>query len=61
MNEHTLCTLPKRAAELAVQSQKENKTIRQLVIEQKIMSTEEFDILISPESVNQLGFRNKRQ
>ena len=51
----------KRALELAVQSQKENKTIRKLVIEQKIMTSEEFDLLISPESVNQLGFRNKKR
>jgi aspartate ammonia-lyase len=50
----------KRALELAAQSQKENKTIRKLVIEQKIMTSEEFDLLISPESVNQLGFRNKK-
>ena len=50
----------KNALELINQSQKENKTIREVVIEQKIMSSEEFDLLISPESVNQLGFRNKK-
>jgi aspartate ammonia-lyase len=49
-----------RASELAAQAHKENKTIRQLVIEQKIMSIEEFDAMISPESVNQLGFREKK-
>jgi aspartate ammonia-lyase len=51
----------KRALEIAVQSQKENKTIRRLVIEHNIMSEQEFDELISPESVNQLGFRTKRK
>ena len=50
----------KAALELVTQSQEENKTIRQLVIEKNIMSSEEFDLLISPESVNQLGFRNKK-
>jgi aspartate ammonia-lyase len=49
----------KKALEIAIQSQKENKTIRQLVTEHKIMSEKEFEELISPESVNQLGFRNK--
>ena len=48
-----------KASELAVQSKEENKTIRQLVLEQNIMSTEKFDELISPESVNRLGFRKK--
>jgi aspartate ammonia-lyase len=49
----------KKALEIAIQSQKENKTIRQLVTEHKIMSENEFEELISPESVNQLGFRKK--
>lgn len=49
-----------KASELATRSQKENKTIRSLVIEHNLMSIEEFDLLISPESVNQLGFRKKK-
>ncbi len=50
-----------KASELAVQSKEENKTIRQLVLEQNILSEEKFDELISPESINQLGFRNKKE
>lgn len=49
-----------KASELAMQSKEENKTIRRLVLERNIMSMEEFDKLISPESVNRLGFRNKK-
>lgn len=43
------CTIAKKAKEL-------NKSIRELVLDEGLMSAEEFDAIISPESVCKLGF-----
>jgi aspartate ammonia-lyase len=46
-------------AEIAKQAAAEKKTIRQIVLERKLLSEAEFDALISPEAVCQLGQREK--
>ena len=45
---------------IARQAQKEQKTIRQVVLESKVMSEQEFNRLISPEAVCQLGFKKQK-
>ena len=45
----------KQSQEIAASAKKENKTIRQIVLERKIMSESEFDSLISPRKVTMLG------
>jgi aspartate ammonia-lyase len=46
-----------KCATIAKQAKEENKTIRQLVIEQKLLTEERFMELISPEAVTRLGFK----
>jgi aspartate ammonia-lyase len=46
-------------AEIAKQATAEHKTIRQIVLERKLMVESEFDALISPEAVCQLGQKAK--
>ncbi|MBC8377999.1 MAG: aspartate ammonia-lyase [Planctomycetes bacterium] len=46
-----------KASQIAKQAKERNKTIRQIVTEQKLLSNEQFDELISPEAVCRLGFR----
>jgi aspartate ammonia-lyase len=43
---------------ITAQAKKENKTIRQIVLEQKFLSNKQFDDLISPEAVCRLGFKH---
>jgi aspartate ammonia-lyase len=45
----------KTAQEIAVAAKNENKTIRQIVLQRKIMNEAEFDSLISPQNVTKLG------
>ncbi len=45
-----------RACTIAKEAQQQNRTIRQIVIEQGIMSAEQFEQLISPEAVCRLGY-----
>jgi aspartate ammonia-lyase len=45
----------KTAQEVAAAAKKENKTIRQIVLQRKIMNETEFDSLISPQKVTMLG------
>ena len=47
-----------KCAGITVQAKEQNKTIRQIVLEQKLLSNEQFDELISPEAVCRLGFKN---
>ena len=47
----------KRAQQLAQQSTQQNKTIRQLAIEQELITEERFDTIISAENVTKLGFK----
>ena len=46
-------------AQITAQAKEKNKTIRQIVLEQKILSKEQFDELISPEAVCRLGFKKQ--
>lgn len=46
-------------SQIAGQANKQNKTIRQVVLEQKLLSNEQFDALVSPEAVCRLGFRKQ--
>jgi len=48
-----------RCAKIAKLAATNGKTVRQLVLEQNLMSQSEFDALISPEAVCRLG--HKRQ
>ncbi len=48
-----------KAAAIAKQAAAENKTIRQVVTEQKILTNDQFDQLISPEAVCRLGFKKQ--
>ncbi len=43
-------------SKIVKQANQQNKTIRQLVLEQNLLSEPEFDQAISPEAVNKLGF-----
>jgi aspartate ammonia-lyase len=45
----------KTAQEIATSAKNENKTIRQIILERRIMSESEFDSLISPQKVTMLG------
>lgn len=44
-----------RCAQIAKLAQSFGKTIRQIVLEQKLISETEFDAFISPEAVGRLG------
>ena len=44
-----------RASEIAFEAHRSGKTVRQVVLEQHILSGEEFDALITPEAVCRLG------
>jgi aspartate ammonia-lyase len=48
-----------RCAEIAKLSQSSDKTIRQIVLEQKLMTEADFDALISPEAVCRLGHKTE--
>lgn len=41
---------------VTMEAKKENKSIREIVLQQKLLSKDEFESLISPEAVNKLGF-----
>jgi aspartate ammonia-lyase len=43
------------AQEVASAAQRDKKTIRQVVLERKLLTAEEFDLLIGPEATNRLG------
>jgi len=43
-------------SELAIEMKKTKKNLRELILEKKLLTEEEFDELISPENVNKLGF-----
>jgi aspartate ammonia-lyase len=45
-----------KAQEIAARAHSEGKTVREIVMEEKWMSSEQFDALISPEGVTRLGF-----
>ena len=45
-----------KCAAVVQQSKKENKSIREIILEQKLMDQEAFETMISPEAVNKLGF-----
>jgi aspartate ammonia-lyase len=45
-----------RAQEVAVRARAERKSIREIVLQQGLLSAEDFDRLTSPESVSRLGF-----
>jgi len=44
-----------RAQEVAIRSRAEGKSIREVVLQQGLLSSEDFDRLVSPESVSRLG------
>lgn len=46
-------------SQIARQAKEQNKTIRQIVLEQQLLSNEQFNELISPEAVCRLGFRKQ--
>lgn len=46
-----------KASQVAKLAAEQNKNIRQIVTEQKLLTSEQFDALISPEAVCRLGFR----
>lgn len=46
-----------KSSQIAKAAKKQNKTIRQIVLEQNLISKNEFDQLISPEAVCRLGFK----
>lgn len=48
-----------KCSQIARTAKEQNKTVRQIVIEQKLMSPQEFDQCISPEAVCRLGFTKK--
>jgi len=48
-----------KACQCAVQAQSDKKTIRQIVLEQGLLSQEQFDELIRPETVCRLGMPDK--
>lgn len=48
-------------ADIAKQAAAEKKSIRQIVLERNLLTETEFDALISPEAVCQLGHKNKGQ
>jgi aspartate ammonia-lyase len=48
------------AASLAAEVESTGKTLRQIVVERELFTPEEFDALISPERVNQLGSSPKK-
>lgn len=50
----------KKAGEIIELAQKNNKTIKQIIIEKNILSPDEFEHLISPENVTKLGFNHKQ-
>ncbi len=45
-----------RCSEIAKMAEKQNKSVRQIVLEQKLMNEEKFDELLSPEAVCRLGY-----
>ncbi len=50
-----------KACEIAREKSKTGKSIRELVIEKGILTPEEFDMLIAPESVCRLGFKEEKK
>lgn len=46
----------KKASEITEQAQKQNKKIKQMVLEEKLMTEEQFEELLTPEAVCRLGF-----
>ncbi len=46
-----------QCARIAAQAKEKNKTIRQIVIDQKLMAHDRFNELITPEAVTRLGFK----
>ena len=48
-----------KCSQVTQQAKEQNKTIRQLVLEQTLLSNEQFEQLISPEAVCRLGFRKQ--
>jgi len=46
-----------QCSQIAQQAKEQNKPIRQIVLEQKLLTHEQFDELISPEAVCRLGFK----
>ena len=48
-----------QCSQIAMQAKEQNKTIRQIVLEQKLLSNDRFDMLISPEAVCRLGFKKQ--
>lgn len=46
-----------KCSRIAQQARENNKTIRQVVLEQKLLTNEQFDELIRPEAVCRLGFK----
>ena len=46
-----------QCSQIAQQAKEQNKPIRQIVLEQKLLTHEQFDALISPEAVCRLGFK----
>jgi len=48
-----------KCTRIAKQAKEQNKTIRQVVLEQKLLSNERFSELISPEAVTRLGFKKQ--
>ena len=49
-----------RACRLAELAKREERSIREIAVEQKICTSEEFDQMISPQRVTQLGSRSRR-
>lgn len=50
-----------RCAALVKQSQEQQRTIRELVLEQQLLTQEQWQQLVSPEAVCQLGFRLQKE
>jgi aspartate ammonia-lyase len=49
-----------QCARIAQQANAQNKSIRQIVLEEKLLTNEKFDELISPEAVCRLGFKKRK-
>jgi len=50
-----------KASEIAKQAVSENKSIKELLLEKKICTEEEYEYRTSPEAILSLGFRDKRK
>ena len=48
-----------KSSQIAQQAKEQDKTIREIVTEQNLLTNKQFDMLISPEAVCRLGFKKQ--